>query len=408
MWILGENTDARYCKTGMGRCTYHAQSGGVHPVSVTAAPRWLGGTAMGLRRMLFGVGVMLLHTTAVNARTWHIRADGSGDAPTIQAGIQASAGGDTILIAPGTYQENLRASEPLVISGEGDPTTTIVDGSQAGSVLLVAGGVVQKLTLRNGFSTTGGGIYVYGSAHIHNNIVEDNAAGMAFDSGIGGGIYVHPFADGVLIESNIIRNNTAGNVGGGIAGAATIRANIIIGNASHNAGGGIMGGTVVTDNIIAGNYTDNQGAGIVSDGDVQNNTIIGNIVGQPGVAINVFSSTTVSRNIFCLNTSLFANGLANAVECSNCVLECNDIWGNDNDALAGFGNVEHRSFSMDPEFCAVSPVASLNFTLQSDSPCAAGNNPGGVDCGTIGASPVGCGTVMVKRRTWTDVKSMYR
>ena len=49
-----------------------------------------------------------------------------------------------------------------------------------------------------------------------------------------------------------------------------------------------------------------------------------------------------------------------------------------------------------------------NYYLQSDSPCALGNQPDGIDCGLIGPLPVGCGPVTIETRTWGSIKAMYR
>ena len=54
-------------------------------------------------------GVALLFTllalaaAPAGSATWYIKSDGTGDAPTIQAGITASTNGDTVLVAAGTY-----------------------------------------------------------------------------------------------------------------------------------------------------------------------------------------------------------------------------------------------------------------------------------------------------------------
>ena len=76
--------------------------------------------------------VALVHPR-VEARTWRVERDGSGDFATIQPAIDAAAEGDTILIGPGRYAEMApdHFGEPSVGCVEKDKLTFIgVDRDQ--------------------------------------------------------------------------------------------------------------------------------------------------------------------------------------------------------------------------------------------------------------------------------------
>lgn len=56
----------------------------------------------------FAVGIYLSATPPAFARTWYVKADGTGEAPTIQAGIDSAGAGDIVLVAPGIYSSTVQ------------------------------------------------------------------------------------------------------------------------------------------------------------------------------------------------------------------------------------------------------------------------------------------------------------
>ena len=113
------------------------------------------------------LGLLVLALAAAPARVINVPAD----QPTIQAGIDASVNGDTVLAAPGTYFENVRfngrnvtvASRFLLTRDPLDISATVIDGSRprhpdtASCVLIIDGedstAVLEGLTLTNGAGT---------------------------------------------------------------------------------------------------------------------------------------------------------------------------------------------------------------------------------------------------------------
>jgi hypothetical protein len=203
--------------------------------------------------------------------------------PTIQAGIDAAENNDVVLVADGTYFENINykgkaitvASHYFVDSDTSHVSNTIIDGSSpnhadSGSVVFFVSGedstsVLFGFTITKGTGTItestwendvyleriGGGILCYNSgARIsYNKIINNNVSSYNFV--YGGGIAGSPNGSTalVIIESNqIVYNTVTGDddvAGSGVTlySNGTLINNVISHNTSTsngNANGGIM------------------------------------------------------------------------------------------------------------------------------------------------------------------------
>lgn len=180
------------------------------------------------------VGLLL---SIVRGVTYHVPVDFR----TIQSAIEASSyNGDTIIVAPGTYIENIDYVGKNIyigshyIYGNTDASIinrTIIDGNENGSVVTFYGGesrdaVLNGFTITNGngrhspgwISAYGGGLYIRESnPSIMNCVIRNNTA---FGIGVGGGMYL---MDSDAFLSNLIITENLAFKGGGIF---LIRSNI--------------------------------------------------------------------------------------------------------------------------------------------------------------------------------------
>ncbi|HOY85718.1 MAG TPA: hypothetical protein PLQ80_10545, partial [Candidatus Syntrophosphaera sp.] len=107
----------------------------------------------------------------VLAATLTVKQDGTGDYTVIQTAIDAANPGDTVLVHPGRYYENitLQTSDITLISLEGttgDPAfidSTVIDGNSTNRCIEITqeGIVVRGFSLTRGATnTSGGGILI--------------------------------------------------------------------------------------------------------------------------------------------------------------------------------------------------------------------------------------------------------
>lgn len=266
-----------------------------------------------------------------------------GDYATIQEGIDAAVNGDTVLVAPGTYQENIDFSGKAihVLSDQG-PNQTIIDGNQTGSCVSFISGegqnsIIDGFTLTNGSGTyniyaedvIGGGVYMAGNVSpvIQNNIITQNEGSAGAGIALRNNSNQNPVGSPSIINNVITDNNENGiainraafftitgntvsdNIDAGISIRATddglIQSNIISENTDDGIYIWISNNITITDNEVESNA----GSGIYQRS-VTSSTIGGNIVignQEDGVYVwDTAISTEIKGNTMANNAN---NGL---------------------------------------------------------------------------------------------------
>jgi len=256
---------------------------------------------------------------------------------TIQDAINASEDRDTILVAPGTYEENINYTGKNIVIGsyaisygshETFMSQTIIDGGGNGSVVTLNSGedssaVLYGFTIQNGHSEYGGGIMIESAEP--------------------------------TLEYLLIINNTADN-GGGISsrynGEPVFNYLTISGNTA-SLGGGVLcwsSSPILTNATITENSAPDGGGIYLSD----SNPTLGNCILWNDAPHEIF------------------------IESGN----FNPVYSNIQGGWEGEGNID-----ADPLFCNPD---SGDFSLAENSPCA-GTGENGADMGAFG---IGCDAML--------------
>lgn len=265
---------------------------------------------------------------AITAKIIYVPTDSS----SIQKGIFGASDGDTVLVLPGSYYENidflgkkiLVASNFIFDQDQKTIDSTIIDGSCEKSVVVFVSGedsnsVLAGFTIQNGRSiridefSYGGGIYCVSSPTIRNNKITKNK------DHFGGGIAcMFKTCRAKIVENLFIQNE--GVVGGGIFvydSSPAISNNDIFDNKASYRGGGIFckfATPLIVENRIVENYAEVNGGGIYTT--YSSTKIIGNIIAfnqakerGGGEYSSIESLGVIRENLIYENLAYFGGGV---------------------------------------------------------------------------------------------------
>jgi serine protease len=277
--------------------------------------------------------------------------DVPADQPTIQDAINAANNGDVIVVAPGTYKENIDYhGKAVTIRSSGGAVQTIIDGGNAGTTVTfdsseTSASVLTGFTIQNGNASFGAGMtMLLASPTIVRNIFRNNSEGSGgYGAAIGGNI------SSPVIEDNQFMNNSCDTQFlSGVVSFINDSSPVIINNIFLQNPCRAINMTLPTGNVPV----------------VANNTIVGNTVGiRVDARVTTLSQIYANNMIVGNQTGLevdFLNPGNEPTWKNNLLFENTVDYQGITDQTGRKGNI-----SADPKF--VNQKAD-DFQLQADSP----------------------------------------
>ena len=279
---------------------------------------------------------------------------------TIQEGLIAATEGDTVLVAPGTYVENLfwPATNGITLLSEAGAESTIIDGFYTSMVIYIYGvvtiettTVIDGFTLQHGRDETGGIACLNASPLVKNCIIENNEGdGCSFTNSSaivrnceicgndGFGIKSEESFDISIRGCKVEDNNNSGFYFSLSSGNLTDC--LIANNMASEHGGGIYctGSTLSFDNLtITNNTASNYGGGILcgGSGSSYNNVTINGNTAYWGGGIYCGSSTSF-ENVTITNNTATGDG-GGIYSCGGSGSSYNNVTINGNTSNTGGG-----------------------------------------------------------------------
>jgi hypothetical protein len=407
--------------------------------------------------------------TAASATIWHIEADGSGDFPTIQAGVDAAAVGDTVLVGPGIYSDthavgtravNILVTKDIVLMSlngalntklvgtdiviwcQGLGTSALVQGfdialpelggwgcvgpiaagrdvNRSAPPLLTTGLYLQESAVTIADNVLRGGFQAIRLEGSDATVIRNNVANCSYGIDVQGGdasIIENTVLDcGSCISSYEASTLIRDNVAGGQFKSPCVGISVVIGS-PHVVGNRIQNcdldavfcasSATIENNIIRGGYRFY--TYYAHDCVIRGNVLIDTVM-DVQYATGIVEQNTIIGGLVLSGVVTFTRNLVvrAGIHCYDpATVTCNNSWGATENYMGGCAAGQNGNISVEPQFCGIE--GSGNYYLQQDSPCAPGNHPHGMDCGVIGAFGVACGPVKAQSASLGGIKALYR